>query len=285
MTATSAKFETLSENRSFGGTQGVYRHASDATGTDMTFAVYLPPAADDGPVPVLWYLSGLTCTHENAMTKAGAQEHASDAGIALIFPDTSPRGEGVADDDAYDLGQGAGFYVDATQAPWAPHFRMWDYITRDLPDLVFDHFPLLPEAQGITGHSMGGHGALTMAMAMPGTYRSVSAFAPIANPTRSDWGRKQLSAYLGADETRWQDHDASLLMLDRGFPGEVLIDQGTDDQFIDLLRPEALASAIATRRQPAMLRMQPGYDHSYFFVQSFMGDHIEWHAERLWQVG
>ncbi|MDO5643920.1 MAG: S-formylglutathione hydrolase, partial [Paracoccus sp. (in: a-proteobacteria)] len=187
--------ETISENRSFGGMQGVYRHASAATGTAMTFAVYLPPAAEKGPVPVLWYLSGLTCTHENAMTKAGAQAHAAHEGIALIFPDTSPRGEGVADDDAYDLGQGAGFYVNATEKPWAPHFRMWDYITRDLPEAVFDAFPLRADAQGITGHSMGGHGALTIAMTMPETYRSLSAFAPIANPSQSDWGIRQFSAY------------------------------------------------------------------------------------------
>ena len=273
--------ETISENRSFGGVQGVYRHASGATGTDMTFALYLPPQAEKGPVPVLWYLSGLTCTHENAMTKAGAQEHAAREGIALIFPDTSPRGEGVADDDAYDLGQGAGFYVDATEAPWSPHFRMWDYITRELPDLVLGAFPLRRDAQGITGHSMGGHGALTMAMTLPETYRSVSAFAPIANPSESDWGRKQLTAYLGADRAAWAGHDATLLMRERGYPGDMLIDQGTADQFLDLLRPEALAQAVAARRQPAVMRMQPGYDHSYFFVQSFIGDHIRWHAERL----
>ncbi|WP_220185201.1 S-formylglutathione hydrolase [Paracoccus sp. S1E-3] len=276
--------ETLSQNRSFGGMQGVYRHASDATGTDMTFALYLPPAAEKGPVPVLWYLSGLTCTHENAMTKSGAQEHAAREGIALIFPDTSPRGEGVADDPAYDLGQGAGFYVDATESPWAPHFRMWDYITRDLPGVVFDAFPLNRDAQGITGHSMGGHGALTIAMTIPETYRSLSAFAPIANPSESDWGRKQLGAYLGSDPEKWAPHDATLLMRDRGYPGEVLIDQGTSDQFLDLLRPEALSAAMAARRQPSVMRMQPGYDHSYFFIQTFMGDHIRWHAERLHQV-
>ena len=273
--------ETLSESRSFGGTQGVYRHASDATGTDMTFAVYLPPAAKAGPVPVLWYLSGLTCTHENAMTKAGAQEHAAREGIALIFPDTSPRGEGVADDPSYDMGQGAGFYVDATEAPWAPHFRMWDYVTRDLPDTVFAQFPLRRDAQGMTGHSMGGHGALTIGMAMPETYRSLSALAPVANPTASDWGSRQLAAYLGADRAAWMRHDATVQMRERGYPGEVLIDQGTGDQFADLLRPAALAEAMAARSQPGAFRMQEGYDHSYFFVQSFMGDHIRWHAERL----
>ena len=273
--------ETLSENRSFGGTQGVYRHRSEATGTDMTFAVYLPPDAEFGPVPVLWYLSGLTCTHENAMTKAGAQQWAADSGIGLIFPDTSPRGEGVANDEAYDLGQGAGFYVNATQDPWKPHFRMWDYVVDELPALVFQNFALDPDAQGITGHSMGGHGALTIAMTLPDRYRSVSAFSPIANPTDSDWGRKQLTAYLGEDRETWKPHDSTLLMLDKGYPGEVLIDQGADDQFLDLLKPETLAHAMAKRRQPGWFRMQPGYDHSYFFVQSFMGDHVQWHADRL----
>ena len=274
-------YETVSENRSFGGVQGVYRHQSQATGTPMTFAVYLPPDAEHRKVPVLWYLSGLTCTHENAMVKAGAQEWAAEAGIALIFPDTSPRGEGVADDAAYDLGQGAGFYVDATQAPWAPHFKMWHYITHELPELVFGNFALDREAQGITGHSMGGHGALTIAMTFPQRYKSVSAFAPIANPSESDWGRKQLTAYLGEDRAAWAGHDATLLMRDRGYPGEVLIDQGSNDQFLNLLKPEALAHAMAERRQPGVFRMQQGYDHSYFFVQTFMGDHIHWHAERL----
>lgn len=273
--------ETVSENRSFGGIQGVYRHKSQATGTDMTFAVYLPPDAQAGKVPVLWYLSGLTCTHENAMTKAGAQQFAAEAGIALVFPDTSPRGEGVANDDAYDLGQGAGFYVNATQNPWAPHFRMWDYVVEELPALVCDNFPLDAQAQGITGHSMGGHGALTIAMTHPDRYRSVSAFAPIANPSDSDWGRKQLTAYLGEDRAAWAPHDSTLLMVERGYPGEVLIDQGASDQFLDLLKPETLAQAMMARRQPGWFRMQPGYDHSYFFVNSFIGDHVFWHAERL----
>ncbi len=275
--------ETLSENACFGGTQGVYKHASKATGTDMTFGLFSPVEAQDGPVPVLWYLSGLTCTHENAMTKAGAQCWAAEHGIALIFPDTSPRGDHVADDDAYDLGKGAGFYVNATQDPWAANFQMWDYITEDLPGLVFDHFALDPERQGITGHSMGGHGALTIAMTLPEQFRSVSAFSPICNPTASDWGRKQLEAYLGdEDDADWLAHDASHLMTTRGFDGPMLIDTGTKDQFIDLLRPETLARAIASRRQQAVFRMQPGYDHSYFFVSSFMEDHIGFHAEALW---
>ena len=273
--------ETVSENRCFGGVQGVYRHQAETTGCDMTFAVYLPPRAEDGPVPCLWYLSGLTCTHENAMIKAGAQAWAAEAGLALVFPDTSPRGEGVADDEAYDLGQGAGFYVDATEAPWAPHFRMSSYITQELQELVIAEFSIDAEAQGITGHSMGGHGAITLALANPGLYRSLSALAPIANPTASDWGRKQLAAYLGPDEAGWARHDASLMLRQTGWDGDILIDQGAADQFIDLLKPEALASALAETRTPHMFRLQPGYDHSYFFVASFMEDHIRWHAERL----
>ena len=274
--------QTVSENACFGGTQGVYTHASAATGCDMTFGLFLPAEARDGPVPVLWYLSGLTCTHENAMVKAGAQGWAAEQGIALVFPDTSPRGAGVADDDAYDLGQGAGFYVNATQAPWAPHFRMWDYVTEDLPALIFDHFALDPDRQGITGHSMGGHGALTIAMTLAGRFRSVSAFAPICHPTASDWGQKQFTAYLGEDADAWEEHDAALLMRDAGFDGPVLVDTGTKDQFLDLLMPEALAGAIAARRQQAVFRMQPGYDHSYFFVSSFMEDHVTFHAEALY---
>ena len=274
--------ETLSENACFGGVQGVYRHASSTCQCDMTFGLFLPAEAKDGPVPILWYLSGLTCTHENAMTKAGAQAWAAEQGIAVVFPDTSPRGESVADHDDYDLGQGAGFYVNATQEPWAPHFRMWDYIADELPSLLFESFAIDSERQAITGHSMGGHGALTLAMNLPGRYRSVSAFAPIANPTSADWGRKQLGAYLGDDESLWAKHDASLLMKGNGFDGPILIDTGTNDQFMDLLRPEALAQAIAERRQQATFRLQPGYDHSYFFVSTFMEDHIVFHAEALY---
>ncbi|MFD1510313.1 S-formylglutathione hydrolase [Lacimonas salitolerans] len=274
--------KTISENRCFGGMQGVYSHTSSATACDMTFGLFLPEDAQDGPVPVLWYLSGLTCTHENAMVKAGAQSWAAEQGIALIFPDTSPRGEGVADDDAYDLGQGAGFYVNATQAPWAPNFRMWDYIATDLPDLVFKEFPLDAERQAITGHSMGGHGALTLAMGLPGRFRSVSAFSPICHPTNGDWGRKQLSAYLGEDEGAWAAHDATLMMRDTGLDIPLLVDTGSSDQFIDLLQPEALAQAVAARRVPATLRLQKGYDHSYFFVSSFIEDHVTFHAEALY---
>jgi len=272
---------TLSENRCFGGVQGVYAHQSEASDCEMTFGLFLPKEAEDHAVPVLWYLSGLTCTHENAMVKAGAQQWAAEAGIALIFPDTSPRGENVADDAAYDLGKGAGFYVNATEAPWSAHFRMWDYIVKELPDLVFEHFPLDRDAQGITGHSMGGHGALTLALTHPEIYRSVSAISPIANPTASDWGRKQFTAYLGSDESKWRAHDASILMAEKGFPGPVMVDQGAKDQFLDLLKPEALALAAATRRQPFRFRMIETYDHSYFYVASVMQDHVKFHATNL----
>lgn len=277
--------ETISENRCFGGTQGVYRHASDATGTDMTFGLFLPTEASEGPVPVLWYLSGLTCTHANAMEKAGAQTWAAEQGIALVFPDTSPRGAGVADDDAYDLGQGAGFYVNATQDPWAQHFQMWSYITDELPQALFKRFALDEGRQAITGHSMGGHGALTIAMSFPGRFASVSALAPICNPMQSDWGRKQFTAYLGDDTALWAAHDASILMRERGFAGPMLIDTGTADQFGHLLGTEALASAIAARRQHATIHFQPGYDHSYYFVSTFMEDHVNFHAEALYGVG
>ena len=274
--------KTISENKCFDGVQGVYGHASEACGVDMTFGLFLPAEAQSGPVPVLWFLSGLTCTHENAMIKAGAQGWAAEQGLALVFPDTSPRGEGVADDAAYDLGQGAGFYVNATQSPWAPHYQMWDYIAEELPTLIGENFAVDAERQAISGHSMGGHGALTLAMGLPGRYQSVSAFAPICNPTAADWGRKQLAAYLGKDETKWAPHDATLLMQSVGFDGPVLVDTGTDDQFLDLLRPEALAAAAATRRQQAVLRLQKGYDHSYFFISSFMEDHVTFHAEALY---
>jgi S-formylglutathione hydrolase len=273
--------EILSENRCFDGVQGVYKHRSTATGTDMTFAVFLPAEAADGPVPVLWFLSGLTCTHDNAMTKAGAQAWAAEQGIAVVFPDTSPRGDDVPNDDAFDLGQGAGFYVDATEAPWSEHFKMWTYMTEELPALIGENFAADMTRQSITGHSMGGHGALTMAMALPGRFRSVSAFAPICNPTQSDWGRKQFTTYLG-DDTNWGPHDATLLMQKSGFSGPMLIDTGTDDQFWDLLGTEAFATAMTGKRQPGLLRLQKGYDHSYFFISTFMEDHVNFHAEALW---
>lgn len=271
----------INENRCFGGVQGVYSHKSAATGGDMTFGLFQPETVNRGPVPLLWFLSGLTCTHENAMIKAGAQVWAAARGIALVFPDTSPRGEGVANDPGYDLGQGAGFYVNATEAPWAAQYRMWDYVVRDLPDFLFNTFPLDADRQGITGHSMGGHGALTIAMTLPSRFRAVSAFAPIAHPTTSDWGRKQFAAYLGPDEQRWAAHDATLLMREAGFAGPVLVDQGAGDQFLDLLKPEALAEAMVARRQPGLFRMQQGYDHSYFFIATFMADHVNFHADAL----
>ena len=274
--------QVVSENKCFGGVQGVYRHASEACGCDRTFGLFLPEGAAEGPVPVLWYLSGLTCTHENAMVKAGAQAWAAEAGIALVFPDTSPRGEGVANDEAYDLGQGAGFYVNATEAPWAPHYRMWDYVAEELPKIVTANFAVAEDRQAITGHSMGGHGALTLAMRLPGRFRSASAFAPIAHPVQSDWGRKQLGAYLGGDEAAWAPHDATLLMRRLGFDGPVLVDQGSKDQFLDLLKPEALAEAMMARRQNGQFRMQAGYDHSYFFVSTFMPDHIRFHTDALY---
>jgi S-formylglutathione hydrolase len=272
--------DIVTENRSFGGIQSVYRHSSNTCGCEMTFAAYLPPQAEKGPVPVLWYLSGLTCTHENAMTKGGFQEHAAKHGLAVIFPDTSPRGQSVSDDASYDLGQGAGFYLNATRDPWRPHYRMYDYIVSELRSVVMDALPL-QDKHGITGHSMGGHGAITLAIRNSDLFESLSAFAPIAHPTQSDWGRKQLSAYLGDDESAWSDHDSTLLLEEYGWKSELLVDQGAEDQFLELLKPEALAGMMAKRRQAGQVRMQQGYDHSYFFVNSFAGDHVAWHAERL----
>ena len=247
----------------------------------MTFAVFLPAEAAHGPVPVLWFLSGLTCTHDNAMTKAGAQAWAAEQGIAIVYPDTSPRGDEVPNDDAFDLGQGAGFYIDATEAPWSEHFKMWTYTAEELPALIVENFAIDLSRQSIMGHSMGGHGALTMAMALPGRFRSVSAFAPICNPTQSDWGRKQFMAYWD-DEANWGLHDATLLMKKSGFNGPILIDTGTDDQFWDLLGTEAFAAAMTAKRQAGLLRLQKGYDHSYFFISTFMEDHVNFHAEALW---
>ena len=275
--------ETLSENRCFGGVQGVYSHTSGATTGTMTFGLFVPEEAADRPVPVLWYLSGLTCTHENAMVKSGAQAWAAEHGVAIAFPDTSPRGEDVANHDDYDLGQGAGFYIDATEAPWASHFSMQTYVLEDLPALIFDAFPLDRDRQAITGHSMGGHGALTLAAKSPGRFRSVSAFSPICNPTVSDWGKKQFEAYLGSVEAG-AAHDATTLAEGGAFDGlPVLIDTGTDDQFGHLLKTECLAEALMRRRTEATVRMQKGYDHSYFFVSTFMEEHLAFHGEALWR--
>jgi len=274
--------ETIETHECFGGTQGVYRHASAACSCDMTFAVFTPPQAKTTKVPVFWWLSGLTCTHANAMEKAGAQRAAAEHGLAVIFPDTSPRGEGVANDEAYDLGQGAGFYCDATEAPWAPHFKMRSYIADELPGLIGSEFAQLDMSRcGISGHSMGGHGALTLAMNNPDKFRSVSAFAPICNPHGSDWGRKQLSAYLGDDENAWAGYDASKLVTEKGWKDEILVDQGDGDNFLDLLKTQSLIDACEAKGQKATIRMQPGYDHSYYFCASFMPEHIAFHAQRL----
>ncbi len=274
--------ETKSETASFGGTQGVYTHAATSTKCDMTFAVFLPEEARDGAVPVLWFLSGLTCTHENAMTKSMAQAFAAQEGIALVFPDTSPRGEDVADDENFDMGQGAGFYVNATEEPWSRHFRMWDYVTEELPALVAENFAIDLDRQAITGHSMGGHGALTVAMNLPERFRSVSAFSPMCNTMDSDWGTPQLTKYLGSDTSAWEAHDASHLMRTRGFDGPLLVDIGTKDQFWDKLKPGALAAAMTEAKQQGSFRLQPGYDHSYFFVSSFIEDHVRFHGEALY---
>ena len=273
--------KTQSENKCFEGMQGVYQHWSEACDCDMTFGIFMPSIATSEPVPLVWYLSGLTCTHENAMTKAGAQAAAEEFGVAIVFPDTSPRGSNVPDDDDYDLGQGAGFYLNATKQPWVNNFQMWDYITVDLTDLINENFNVDMARQSIMGHSMGGHGALTIGMGIPGRFKSISALAPICNPTGADWGRKQLAAYLGDDEQSWVKHDSSILMLNEGFDGKVLIDIGSKDQFIDLLRPETLANAMTERRQSGEFRIQSGYDHSYFFVSTFVDDHIAFHADLL----
>ena len=262
--------------------QGVYRHESEATGTPMTLAVFVPPQAEHGPCPVVTYLSGLTCTHANVMEKGEYRHAAAELGLVVVCPDTSPRGEGVADDPAYDLGQGAGFYVDATQAPWAAHFRMWTYVTRELPALVAANFPVDAGRQGIFGHSMGGHGALTVALRSPGVYRSASAFAPIVAPSEVPWGRKAFEAYLGPDEDAWREHDAVALIEDGARLDDLLVDVGAADPFLEReLRPQLLESACAVAGMPLTLRRQEGYDHSYFFISTFMADHLAWHAGRL----
>lgn len=274
--------DTLSTARAFGGTQGVYRHRSDATGTDMTFSVYVPPHAAGARLPVVWYLSGLTCTHANVTDKGEYRAACSELGLIFVAPDTSPRGAGVADDAAYDFGQGAGFYVDATQAPWSAHFRMWRYVTDELPALIAAAFPADMARQGITGHSMGGHGALTIGLTYPERYRSISAFAPIAAPSQVPWGEKALGGYLGADRTAWRRHDAVALIEDGARVDALLVDQGDADAFLaEQLRSELLQDACAAAGIDLQLRLQPGYDHSYLFVSTFMADHLAWHAERL----
>jgi S-formylglutathione hydrolase len=274
---------TLSESRSFGGVQRVCSHLSSATGTTMRLSVYFPPAAARGPVPAVIFLSGLTCTEDNFTSKAGAQRIAAELGLLIVAPDTSPRGDGVPDDPAYDLGQGAGFYLDATQEPWSRNFRMHTYIADELPALLAAHLPIRPGPLGILGHSMGGHGALVLALRHPDRFRSVSALAPICNPTAVPWGIKAFTHYLGPDRDAWQDHDASLLLA-RGhrFRGPVLVDQGDADKFLaDQLHPDALVAACASAGQPLTMRRQPGYDHSYFFIATFLGDHLAHHAAAL----
>jgi len=275
--------ETVSTTKCFGGTQGVYRHSSEATGTDMVFGLFLPPAAEAGSrLPVLYYLSGLTCTQANVSEKGGFQRVAAELGLVVVAPDTSPRGPDVADDPAFDLGQGAGFYVDATQEPFAKNFRMKSYVEDELPGLIEANFPADPRRRAITGHSMGGHGALTIALRNPGRYRSVSAFAPIAAPGRVPWGEKTFSAYLGADRAAWRRHDAVALIEDGARVQEILVDQGTSDTFLETqLKPELLEIACREAGIALTLRMQPGYDHSYHFISTFIEDHLRWHSERL----
>ena len=275
--------ETVSTSKAFGGIQGVYRHASTATGTDMTFAVYVPPHAEGARLPVLWFLSGLTCTHANVMDKGEYRRACAEHGVILIAPDTSPRGDDVPDDDAYDFGKGAGFYVDATEQPWAANFRMRSYVEDELPALIAAEFPVADMArQGITGHSMGGHGALTIALRNPARFRSVSALAPIVAPLHCPWGEKALSGYLGTDRAAWRAYDACALIADGARVAEILVDQGEADGFLaEQLKPTLLAEACAAAGIDLTLRMQPGYDHSYAFISTFMADHVGWHAARL----
>ena len=275
--------DTLSVTRAHGGTQHVVKHRSEATGTDMTFSVFVPPQADDGTLcPVVWYLSGLTCTHANVTEKGEYRRACAELGLLFVAPDTSPRGPDVPDDPAYDFGQGAGFYLDATAEPYARNYRMESYLTAELPGLIAGIFPADLSAQGITGHSMGGHGALTLALRHPGRYRRVSAFAPIVAPSQVPWGEKALGRYLGPDRAAWRRHDAVALIEDGARPSELLVDQGEADSFLaEQLRPELLSAACARAGIPLTLRTHPGYDHSYFFISSFMADHLAWHAERL----
>jgi S-formylglutathione hydrolase len=277
--------EIVSENTSHGGRQLVVSHASEATSTEMRFAIFLPPQAAEGAkLPVVWFLSGLTCSPMNVTEKGEYRRLCADLGLVFVAPDTSPRGDDVPTDPSggWDFGLGAGFYVDATQEPFARHYRMWTYVTEELPALVTAEFPVDMDRQGITGHSMGGHGALTTALRNPGRFRSVSAFSPIAAPSQVSWGTKALGGYLGEDKAEWRKHDAVALIEDGARLPEILVDVGTDDPFLDQqLRPELLEQACDSAGIPLTLRRQPGYDHSYYFVSTFMDDHLRWHAERL----
>lgn len=276
--------ERISVNAAHGGLQGVYRHASSATGTDMTFSVFVPPHAPDMRLPVVWYLSGLTCTHANVTEKGEYRRLCAELGLIFVAPDTSPRGEGVPDDPsgAYDFGLGAGFYVDATQEPFAANYRMLSYVTRELPRLIGEHFPADMSRQSIMGHSMGGHGALTLALRSPAAYRAVSAFSPIVAPSHVPWGQKALRGYLGDDRAAWRRHDAVALIEDGARVRDILVDQGDADQFLaEQLRPGLLEQACMAAGIPLELRLRKGYDHSYYFISTFMEDHLRWHAERL----
>ena len=276
--------ETLSTNTSFGGVQGVYRHASKATGTDMTFSVYVPPHAEGETLPIVWFLSGLTCTHANVTEKGEFRRACAELGLIFVAPDTSPRGEGVPDDaeGAYDFGLGAGFYVDATQAPFDTHYRMRDYIETELPALIAAHFPADMQRQAIMGHSMGGHGALTISLRNPGRFRSTSALAPIVSPLSCPWGEKALGGYIGQDRAQWRAYDSVALIADGARLPDLLVDQGSDDNFLEAqLKTHLLIEQCTAVGQPATIRMQPGYDHSYYFISTFMGAHLTWHAERL----
>ena len=274
--------ETISTNRAFGGVQGVYRHASAACRTDMTFSVFVPDHAPGAKLPVVWYLSGLTCSHANVTEKGEYRAACAKLGLIFVAPDTSPRGEGVPDDPAYDFGQGAGFYVDATEAPYADHFNMWSYITDELPALVREVFPVDSSRQSIMGHSMGGHGALTIGLTYPDRYKAVSAFAPIVAPSQVPWGQKALTGYLRDVREDWRKHDAVALIDDGARVPALLVDQGEADTFLaEQLRPELLAAACEGTGIDLTLRLQPGYDHSYYFISTFMADHLEWHAHRL----
>jgi len=276
--------ETVSEAKSHGGRQFVVKHPSSATHTDMVFSIFLPPQAEVGPCPVLWYLSGLTCTHANVTEKGEYRSACAEHGIIFIAPDTSPRGADVPDDPEglWDFGQGAGFYVDATEDPWATHFNMWSYLSEELPALVAAEFPADMGRQSITGHSMGGHGALTLALGLPGRFRSVSAFSPIVAPGRVPWGRKALGHYLGPENPAWRRHDTVAMIEDGARVREVLVDIGDADPFLEKeLKPELLEAACSDAGIALTLRRQPGYDHSYYFISSFMADHVAWHAARL----
>src|SRR3954465_4955156 len=276
--------ETISLNRSHGGMQGVNRHASRQTGTAMTFSLYVPPKRDEAKLPVVWYLSGLTCTHANVTEKGEYRRACAELGLIFAAPDTSPRGEDVPGDpaNAYDFGLGAGFYVDATATPFARNYRMWSYVTEELPRLVGEHFPVDATRQSIFGHSMGGHGALTVALNHPDRYRAASAFAPIVAPSQVPWGIKALGGYLGDDRKAWRKHDAVALIEDGARFSDLLVDYGDADPFLtEQLRPELLQAACTKANIPLTMRRQPGYDHSYYFISTFMSDHLRWHAERL----